>query len=258
MKYFLLVKLLLIIFFLHTIIFHEDTIIIDNDNQMSEYENNINYSSYISDMKPIAFYLPFYENNETNRSLDGKYNDWTNIRKCKSLFKGHHQPRIPGDISNYLDYYNSFNISVIKKQVELAKIHGIYGFAIYYYWNFGKKILEKPLDLYLNNKDINFPFLLIWVNNILNDKLDEGKKEIFFKDKYIDEYSKLFINDIQKYLRDLRYIKINNKPALGIYEPNEITNLNEMIKNFREKSKEYGIGEIFILVCLKQMKQIKY
>jgi hypothetical protein len=96
------------------------------------------------------------------------------------------------------------------------------------------------------------------VNNILNDKFDEGKKEIFFKDTYIDEYSKLFINDIQKYLRDHRYIKINNKPALGIYEPFEITNLNEMIKNFREKSKEYGIGEIFILVCLIQMKQIKY
>ena len=250
MNYFLLLKLLLIIFFLYNIIIHEDTIIIDNDNQMSEYENNINYSSFISDMKPIAFYLPFYANNETNQSIDGQYNDWTNIRKCKSLFKGHHQPRIPGDNSNYLDYYNSLNISVIKKQVELAKIHGIYGFAIYYYWNYGKKILEKPLDLYLNNKDINFPFLLIWVNNILNDKFDEGKKEIFFKDSYFDEYSKLFINDIQKYLRDHRYIKINNKPALGIYEPFEITNLNEMIKNFREKSKEYGIGEIFILVCL--------
>ena len=218
---------------------------------MSEYENNINYSSLISDMKPIAFYLPFYE---TNKPLDGHYDNRKNIKKIKSLFKGYHQPRIPGDNSNYLDYYNSFNINIIKKQVELARNHGIYGFAIYYYWNYGKKLLEEPLIIYLNNKDINFPFLLIWVNNFFNYKFDERKKEILFNDKYIDEYSKLFINDIEKYLKDHRYIKINSKPAFGIYEPFGITKLNKIIKNLREKSKEYKIGEIFILACLNTNK----
>lgn len=176
MNKFLIVKLLLLInmSILYNIIFPENTIIIENDNKMPEYENNINYSTFISDMKPIAFYLPFYEKNEP---LDGQYGYRKKIKKFKSLFKGHHQPRIPVDNSNYLDNYNSFDINTIKKQVELARNHGIYGFAIYYYWNRGEKVLEKPLVLYLDNKDINFPFLLIWVNNFFNNKYNKRKKK---------------------------------------------------------------------------------
>lgn len=246
-------KCFLFIFFIYNIISPENIIIIDSDNQMSEYENNINYSSFKSDLKPITFYLPlFYENNQTNLSVNGLNIGWTNIKKCKSLFKGHHQPRIPGDNINYLDYYNSFNLTVIKKQVELAKEHGIYGFAIYYYWFCGKKVLEKPLDLYSNNKDIDFPFLLIWVNNNWNDNLNREKEEICFKTTDIEEYSQLFIKDIEKYLIDHRYIKINNKPLLGIYEPYDLINIKETIKKFREKSKELGIGDIFILACLNK------
>ena len=244
-------KFFLFIFFIYNIISPEDIIIIDNDNQLSEFENNINYSFFKSDVKPIALYLPlFYENNKKNLSINGQIIGWTNIKKCKSLFKGHHQPRIPGDNINYLDYYNSFNITVIKKQVELAKMHGIFGFGIYYYWFCGKKVLEKPLDLYSSNKEINFPFLLIWVNNNLNNKLEREKEDIFCKITDIEVYSQLFIKDIEKYLIDYRYIKINNKPLLGIYEAYDLSNLNQTIKKFREKSKEYGIGEIFILVCL--------
>jgi hypothetical protein len=155
-------KFLINISILYNIIFPENTIIIENDNKMPEYENNINYSTFISDMKPIAFYLPFYE---TNKPLDGQYNDRKNRKKCKSLFKGHHQSRIPGDNSNYLKYYNSYNINVIKKQVELARNHGIYGFAIYYYWNCGEKVLEKPLVLYLDNKETIF-----LITNIIREK----------------------------------------------------------------------------------------
>ena len=244
-------KFFLFIFFIYNIFSPEDIIIIDNDNQLSEFENNINYSFFKSDVKPIALYLPlFYENNKKNLSINGQIIGWTNIKKCKSLFKGHHQPRIPGDNINYLDYYNSYNITVIKKQVELAKMHGIFGFGIYYYWFCGKKVLEKPLDLYSSNKEINFPFLLIWVNNNLNNKLEREKEDIFCKITDIEVYSQLFIKDIEKYLIDYRYIKINNKPLLGIYEAYDLSNLNQTIKKFREKSKEYGIGEIFILVCL--------
>ena len=244
-------KLFIFIYVLYKIISPENIIIIESNNQMPEYENNINYSSFKTNMKPIALYLPlFYDNNETSISIDGYNSGWTNIKNCKPLFKGHHQPRIPGDINNYLDYYNTANISVIIKQVELAKNHGIYGFAIYYFWFYGKKLFEKPLNLYSNNKYINFPFLLIWVSNNLTDKLDEKKEEIFFNSICVEEYSKLFIKDIKKYLIDYRYIKINNKPVLGIYEPFKIKNLNETIKKLREKSNENEIGELFILGCL--------
>ena len=60
----------------------------------------------------------------------------------------------------------------MKKQIELAKNHGIYGFGIYYYWFSGKTLLEKPLLILLNNKDIDFNFLLIWANENWTKKWD--------------------------------------------------------------------------------------
>ena len=53
-----------------------------------------------------------------------------------------------------------------------------------------------------------------------------------------------FIKDIKKYIIDERYIKINNKPILGIYEPKKIPNLSNTISIWREESKNIGIGEL--------------
>ena len=63
-----------------------------------------------------------------------------------------------------------------------------------------------------------------------------------------------FIKDIKKYIKDKRYIKIDKKPVLGLYEPNKIPNLKEVIKIWREKSRDFGIGEIFILICINNNK----
>ena len=233
----------------------KDKRIIDIDNQLSEYESNINFSNFSTDIKAIALYLPQFHSIKENDIWWGKgFTEWTNVKKCRPKFKGHHQPRIPGDKINYLDYYKLTNASIIKKQVELAKSHGIYGFAIYYYWFSGKKLLEKPLNIYLNDKSIDFHFLLIWVNENWTRKWDGKDEEILIKQEYKNEDPELFINDIKKYLVDYRYIKINNKPVLGLYEPFKIPNLNETIKIWRMKLKEFGIGEIFILVCINGNK----
>ena len=247
------------IFFIFLLFFKNISIkykkIIDIDNQLPEYEKNIDFSNFSTDIKAIALYLPQFHSIKENDEWWGKdFTEWTNVKKCKPLFMGHHQPRIPGDKINYLDYYNLTNISVIKKQVELAKSHGIYGFAIYYYWFSGKKLLEKPLEIYLNDKSINFHFLLIWANENWTRKWDGRDKEVLIKQEYRDKDPELFINDIKKYIIDYRYIKIKNKPVLGLYEPFKIPNLNETIRIWRKKSREYGIGEIFILVCLNKNK----
>ena len=47
-----------------------------------------------------------------------------------------------------------------------------------------------------------------------------------------------------------KYIKINKKPVIGIYEPLKIKNLEEMIYSWRIKARERGIGELFILANL--------
>ncbi len=225
--------------------------IIEADNQLSQYENNIDFSKYKTDIKPIALFLPqFYPIKENDEWWGKGFTEWTNVKKGKPYFKGHHQPRIPGDKINYLNYYQLINSSVIKKQIQLAKSHGIYGFGIYYYWFSQRRLLEKPLDIYLNDKNLNFPFMLIWANHNWTRRWDGKDKEILISQEYKDEDPELFIKDIKKYIIDNRYIKINNKPIIGIFQPFKIPKLKETLIIWREKSKEYGIGEIFILICV--------
>jgi lipopolysaccharide biosynthesis protein len=230
-------------------------LVIDINSQISQYEKNLDFSNFHSDIKAIAIYLPQFHSIKENDIWWCKgFTEWTNVKKCKPHFEGHHQPRIPGDKLNYLDYYKLTNSKIIKKQIELAKNHGIYGFGIYYYWFSGKRLLEKPLDIYLNDKSLNFPFLLIWANENWTRQWNGGNKDILIKQEYRDKDPELFIKDIKKYLIDKRYIKIENRPVIGLYEPFYIPQLNKTIKIWREKSIEYGIGNIFILVCLSNHK----
>ena len=69
---------------------------------------------------------------------------------------------------------NNENIQIndiILNQINLAKSHGIIGFAIYYDFEYGKKDYNKIPDLFLENKAINFSFLLIWENNNFENNL---------------------------------------------------------------------------------------
>ena len=163
-------------------------------------------------------------------------------KKVTPRYKGHHQPRI-------LDkkYIYNCNLKIlIKKQIELAKSHGIYGFAIYYYWFSGKTIFNKPLTLINKNKK-NFHYMLIWKNDPIFGKNHEN----IFEKKYKKIDSEKFIKDIRKYLINKLYIRTNGKPILGIYNIKSIPNLRETIFNLRQKAREFDIGELFIISCLK-------
>jgi len=204
------------------------------DNQYL-YEDNIDFSNYTSDIKVIAFYSPkFILLNDTPNSIK---NEWSYVINSKPLFGSHNQPRKPVDEINYLGYYNMLDPKIIKKQVDLAKSHGIYGFGIYYYWLSDKILYENVLDIYINNKDIDFPFFLIWEN------CNYSKN-----DMNIIEDSELFIKDIKKYINDSRYIKINEKPVVGISQVLKIASYKDMIRIWKEKAKEYGIGDLYILI----------
>ena len=228
---------------------------IENNNKISEYEENLVFSEMKAQIKSIALYLPQFHEIKENDEFWGKgFTEWTNVKKCLPLYKSHHQPRIPGDKFGYLSYYDLSDVNNIKKQVELAKSHGIYGFGIYYYWFSGKQLLEKPLNLFIKYSNIYFHFLLIWANENWTKKWDGKDNEILMKQEYKLDDPKNYIKDIKKYLTDKRYIKIENKPVLGIYEPNKIQNLTDTIQIWREKSKKYGIGEIFILICINNNK----
>ena len=105
---------------------------------------------------------------------------------------------------------------------------------------------NKEIDIFLENKNINFPFLLIWKNDDFEYKFKELNINkwcsIFFK-KYVDKFIKI----IKKYLTSKIYIRINGKTVLSIDKPLIIHNINKFILILRQKALQYGIGELFII-----------
>ena len=254
-----------VIFMIFVICFNASSVAIprlpvdtDNHYNISEYEQNIDYSNYTTDIKTIALYLPRFQNiSERFRGLKIVLNEWKNINITTLTSNlSYHYPRVPGDEEGYLGYYDTRYEPMVKKQVDLAKSHGIYGFGIYYYWFSGKKFLDETIDLFLESKKIKFPFFLIWRNEDYKRRFLGFENDVFLVQKYDLKDVPNFVNDIKKYLISPRYIKIKNKPVVGIYDPSAIPNLKNFLVKLRTEAKSQGIGEIYILAASKNIPRL--
>jgi len=214
----------------------------------SPYQANMDFSSFESKVKSIAFYLPQYHEVIENSEWWGEgFTEWVNTKKAKPRFRGHYQPREPHDD---IGYYDLSDVEAIKKQARLAKQHGIYGWAIYYYWFSGKKILYKPIDILFENKDIDIKFCLTWCNNPWTKEWIGKGSEVLIENKYLENDPISFIDDISEYLKDTRYIKFDDKPLIIIYSAHTIPNIKELLFAWRKRAHEIGIGDIAIFSAL--------
>lgn len=199
------------------------------------------------DSKVIAWYLPQFHKMEINDVFHGKgFTEWTNTTTMMPLFTGHYQPHVPYDVG----YYDLLNVDTFKRQIKLAKHYGVYGFCIHYYWFSGKRIMEKPLELLLNHKELDIPFCFNWATENWTALWDGGNKEIMVEQTLEDGDEEKFMNDILPYMNDPRYIKINGRPVLVIYSVNnfEKNRIKHAIEYFREKAKNEGFPDLYIMV----------
>ena len=210
-----------------------------------------------NDVKLIAFYLPqFHDFAENVKWFGPGFSEWTNTSKAVPQFEGHYQPHIPIDVG----YYNLDHTDVMKKQIELAKQYGIYGFSFYYYWYSGKKLMEKPLERFLADKSLNMPFFLFWANHDWSKLWNKGlNTEVLYKSKLNNDDAIKFMNDILPYMKDERYIKIDNKPLLVIYDI-MIFPYDSYIKfnrEIRKIAKANGFEDLYIISPVGKTENLK-
>lgn len=169
-----------------------------------------------TDIRAIAFYLPQFHTFPLNDEWYGKgFTEWTNVTKAIPQYTGHYQPQLPIDTG----YYDLNDISVMKRQVELASLYGIHGFCFHYYWFSGTRLMEMPIFKWLEHQEINFPFCLNWANENWGKLWDGGDREVRHKQELLDGDPEKFFQDILPFFQDYRYIKVNGKPLLIIYRP---------------------------------------
>ncbi|MGG0175251.1 glycosyltransferase WbsX family protein [Gottfriedia acidiceleris] len=199
-------------------------------------------------MKYISFYLPqFHEIPENNNWWGKGFTEWVNTKKAEPFFKNHKQPKTPLDEN----YYDLSEVETMEWQVELAKKYGIYGFCFYHYWFNGKRLLEKPIINFLENKQIDFPFCLSWANEPWTRSWDGKLNEVLMPQEYGNKQDwKQHFDCLFDYFIDDRYIRIDNKPVFVIYRPSGIEHCEEMLEYWNELALSKGFEGIYFVETL--------
>lgn len=193
-------------------------------------------------MKIITFYLPQYHTFPENDAWWGKgFTEWTNVKKAKPSYRGQNQPRIPLD-SNY---YNLLDIETLRWQAKMAKKYGIYGFCYYHYWFDGHMLMEKPMEMMLQDKSVDLPFCICWANENWTRAWAKKSREVLISQTYGDknEWVEHF-NYLLPFMKDKRYIKVKGKPLFVIYRPEIVGCLEEMLNCWQQLAKENGLPGI--------------
>ena len=217
-----------------------------------------------SNIKVVTAYLPQFHQIPENDKWWGKgYTDWVGVKKAKPLFKGHIQPNVP--LEHH--YYSLDNPEEILHQIELANRAGIYGFSIYHYWfNSSLQLLQKPAEIIHDNQNWPIHYMFIWDNgswkrtwsaikgNDIAPEADKterstGDNGVLAELIYGNEADwKVHFDYLVSFFKDPRYIKIDNKPVFGFYNPdNDSETIRKMIQHWEKLAIENGFSGLYVI-----------
>ena len=218
--------------------------------------------------KVFAAYLPQYHEIEENNRFWGKgFTDWVGVKNARPQFVGHRQPRVPLDNN----YYDLSQVENLRWQAKLAKDAGLAGFNIYHYWfKGGHRVLQKPAELFLENKDIDINFYFSWDNtswirswsNIVGNPwaplFDNGGQQTDTSSPYLLEMDyedeEAWTNHyryLSRFFKDNRYYKIDGKPVFAFMRAYQPETLQQMVACWDRLAKQDGLAGVY---CLTQAK----
>ena len=203
-------------------------------------------------VRPIAFYLPqFFPTPENNEWWSPGFTEWTNVARSRALFKGHYQPRLPGELS----FYDLRMPSVREKQAELASLAGIEGFCYWHYWfGNGKRLLEQVFREVVESGTPDFPFCLCWANHSWYKKTWDPTKPntLLIEQTYpgVEDYTAHFYEMLPAF-KDDRYMRTNDgRMIFGVFAPLDIPDVQIFVDTWNKLAVKHNLkGFYFFALC---------
>ena len=174
------------------------------------------------DLKAIAFYVPGA----------GSAAEWINVKNGLPRYLGHEQPRLTDE----LGFYDPAEPHAIRKQVEIAKQYGIYGFCFYHSWSGLKHELEPALRHFLADQTLDLKFSLCWMN--------EGKDGA--------DSDSVFMSPLLSAFSDSRYIRIEGKPVLIVSHPSLLRDAPVTLRRWRDYATKSGLSGLYIVAAMER------
>ncbi|MDQ6621600.1 MAG: glycoside hydrolase family 99-like domain-containing protein [Pseudomonadota bacterium] len=194
-------------------------------------------------MRLIAFYLPQFHPTPENDAWWGKgFTEWRNVVRAAPNFPGHYQPHLPGE----LGFYDLRVPETRAEQAALARSHGVHAFCYYHYWFSGRHLLRRPLDDVLASGAPDFPFCICWANESWTRRWDGLDQNVLIEQQYRDEDALGFIRDALPVLLDRRYVRVNGRPLLLVYNAAALPDPRRWTAVWREEAQRAGLPGLYL------------
>ena len=109
--------------------------------------------------------------------------------------------------------------------------------------------MEQPLELFLDQRDLDFPYCLCWANENWTRRWDGREQDVLISQQHGPENDLAFIRDLERHLRDPRYIRVDGRPLLVVYRASLLPDPAATVERWRRHCREAGIGEIFVAMA---------
>lgn len=198
------------------------------------------------DLQPtriLANYLPqFHPIPENDEWWGPGFTEWTNVARARPLFRGHHQPNIPGE----LGFYDLRLPETRSRQAELAREHGVHAFSYWHYWfGNGRRILERPFNEVLRSGEPDFPFCLAWANADWTGRWYGAPGKVLLQQHYLGPADdEAHFHEVEAAFHDSRYVRVGGKPLFYIFRADWHPDLPRFIEQWQALAEASGLPGI--------------
>jgi hypothetical protein len=184
-----------------------------------------NIDSHALSVKAIAFYKP---HSSYNCYRSGVLANWTSVSTAIPRYLGQYQPHVP----DALGYYDLRLHDVLRRQVELARQYGIYGFCFRFDTLSEIRTHDLPLAQLISDSTLEIAFCISCEDSVGQDP-QVAKRES--QDALLPLLSEIFA--------DRRYIRIGGKPMLVLSGALGVST----VQGWRQKAQLIGLTGFYLV-----------